>query len=365
MKICLCMIVRDESKVIERCLESVPFIDYICVADTGSRDNTIQEIERVWHNMGRERAHMQLWKDEWVDFSTNRNNVLKRAKVLLNEDDFIFVMDADDVFQLTECVSPEQVKKTLENCVDVDVVTCRYELDNIKWRRNTFWRAGVDIQYEGKAHEVAVWKAAYSAVIFDAPFRIECNVDGEFQGKDHFLAVAALLEKEPQDPRSVFYLAQSYQCAGELEKAHEAYMRHVQMEGWGQERYVAWVELGKMTDDPGCYMRAMKEDAGRPEAWYYIAKWYHRMQLTRMAIESAQHGYWCAVDHMIKSRALFLDTTIRDKLTELKIIIIQDRYAAHLIVNTAGAEYSQELLDLAKTYVPPKPTVSMVKTQEG
>ena len=44
-KICLNMIVKNESKIIERLLQSVlPFIDNYCICDTGSDDNTIDVI---------------------------------------------------------------------------------------------------------------------------------------------------------------------------------------------------------------------------------------------------------------------------------------------------------------------------------
>ena len=40
-KICLCMIVKNESKVIKRCLDSVmPIITAYCIVDTGSTDGT-------------------------------------------------------------------------------------------------------------------------------------------------------------------------------------------------------------------------------------------------------------------------------------------------------------------------------------
>jgi len=44
--ICLNMIVKNESKIITRLLESVsPIIDCYCICDTGSTDNTIQIIQ--------------------------------------------------------------------------------------------------------------------------------------------------------------------------------------------------------------------------------------------------------------------------------------------------------------------------------
>ena len=45
--LCLNMIVKNESKIITRLLESVlPIIDTYCICDTGSTDNTIEVIEK-------------------------------------------------------------------------------------------------------------------------------------------------------------------------------------------------------------------------------------------------------------------------------------------------------------------------------
>ena len=45
--VALCMIVKDEELVIRRALESVKhLVDYICVCDTGSSDDTKNVIER-------------------------------------------------------------------------------------------------------------------------------------------------------------------------------------------------------------------------------------------------------------------------------------------------------------------------------
>ena len=42
-KICLNMIVKNESKIIIRCFESLKsIVDYIIVTDTGSSDNTVE-----------------------------------------------------------------------------------------------------------------------------------------------------------------------------------------------------------------------------------------------------------------------------------------------------------------------------------
>ena len=45
--ISLCMIVKDEEKVIERCLNTVvDIVDEIIIVDTGSQDSTKEKVKR-------------------------------------------------------------------------------------------------------------------------------------------------------------------------------------------------------------------------------------------------------------------------------------------------------------------------------
>ena len=83
------MIVKNESKVIERCLGSVKdFINYWVIVDTGSTDGTQQIIKNFMKDVPGE-----LHQSEWQNFEYNRNEALQFAK---NKGDYILFMDADD-----------------------------------------------------------------------------------------------------------------------------------------------------------------------------------------------------------------------------------------------------------------------------
>ena len=89
----LCMIVKNESKVILRCLESVrPLVDYVLVEDTGSTDGT-QTIIREW--LDRVQLPGEVYDEPWRDFAYNRSHALARMRNK-EEVDYTLVMDADD-----------------------------------------------------------------------------------------------------------------------------------------------------------------------------------------------------------------------------------------------------------------------------
>src|SRR5690606_25783460 len=78
------LIVRNESRCITRCLDSVrPWVDRILVLDTGSTDDTVQLAEH-----GGAKVHHLAWPG---DFSAARNHALDLADA-----DWHLILDADE-----------------------------------------------------------------------------------------------------------------------------------------------------------------------------------------------------------------------------------------------------------------------------
>ena len=69
----LCMIVKNEEKVLERCLKSLaPYMDEIIIADTGSSDTT-KKIAQKYTD--------KVYDFEWTgNFSDARNFVASQSK---------------------------------------------------------------------------------------------------------------------------------------------------------------------------------------------------------------------------------------------------------------------------------------------
>lgn len=88
------MIVKNESHVIRRCLESVaPFIDSWVISDTGSSDDTREIIQAFFAEKG---IDGELLNNVWQDFATNRNYSLVAAR---QRADYVLVLDADEFLQ--------------------------------------------------------------------------------------------------------------------------------------------------------------------------------------------------------------------------------------------------------------------------
>src|SRR6187399_76861 len=75
--VCLTMIVKDETAVIERCLRSVrPFIDCWSIVDTGSTDGTQRLLASALAELPG-----KLHERPWKDFGHNRTEALELARV--------------------------------------------------------------------------------------------------------------------------------------------------------------------------------------------------------------------------------------------------------------------------------------------
>ena len=93
--LCLTMIVKNESKIIERLFESVlPIIDSFCICDTGSTDNTLEIIFDFF------KKHNKVGKivsEPFKNFSHNRNFALKASEGM---SDYLLLMDADMILDI-------------------------------------------------------------------------------------------------------------------------------------------------------------------------------------------------------------------------------------------------------------------------
>ncbi len=121
--ISLCMIVKDEEDVLDRCLCSVKeklkdVVDEIIVVDTGSMDNTINIAKK--HNC-------LIYNFEWCDdFSKARNYGIDRAK-----NDWVLVLDAD------EYVETVSIKELINlQCGEYDNVRCNIRINNLSDENN-------------------------------------------------------------------------------------------------------------------------------------------------------------------------------------------------------------------------------------
>lgn len=110
--ISLCMIVKNEERILARCLDSIKdLMDEIIIVDTGSSDQT-KEIAQIYTD--------KVYDFEWQDdFSKARNYSFSKAEM-----DYIYVADADEVLDTENRERFLQLKNVL--LPEIDIVQMYY-----------------------------------------------------------------------------------------------------------------------------------------------------------------------------------------------------------------------------------------------
>ncbi len=108
----LCMIVKNEEKVLERCLDTIAdLVEEIIIVDTGSTDATKKLARRYTE---------KVYDFQWVDdFSAARNFAFSKAQM-----EYIYSADADEVLSEENRKRFQQLKETL--LPEIEIVQMKY-----------------------------------------------------------------------------------------------------------------------------------------------------------------------------------------------------------------------------------------------
>jgi glycosyltransferase involved in cell wall biosynthesis len=278
------MICRNEEKVIQRALESVKaHIDSWVVVDTGSTDRTKEIIVETMQGM-----QGFLTTRTWIDFGHNRTEALRIGSQMLSYRDgpenpapydYLLILDADDVVE----AEPGAFKNLSAPAYEIRL---RHQGGNPTYWKIHLLRTGGDWRYEGATHEVLVSPSGLHIARLEGPI-YWCLNDGARAAdpKAKYLRDAELLEEQhrklPGDNRTIFYLAQSYHGAEELQKALITYKKRIQAGGFAEEVYLSFYNIALIYEALGmgafittAYLDAWKFRPSRAEPLYRLAR-YH------------------------------------------------------------------------------------------
>ncbi|MGW6263176.1 glycosyltransferase [Streptomyces sp. NPDC055085] len=267
--ICLSMIVKNESKVIERCLKAArDLIDYWVITDTGSTDGTQDMIRLALEGIPGE-----LHEEPWVNFGHNRTRNIEYAR---GKADYLLLIDAD-LELLQESPLPP---------LTADEYMVRHGHET-SYRIPRLVRGDLPWRYEGATHEYLTCDQATCRENLDA-LVIHDYGDGGSK-HDKFERDARLLSLElqhqPDNPRTVFYLAQTMRDMGRTTEAIDLYKRRAAMGGWPEEVYFSLLQIGilkaALSDWPHAmeaFVKAWEIRPQRLEACYELASRLRKMR---------------------------------------------------------------------------------------
>ncbi len=209
------MIVRDESAVLQRCIDSLQGIyDELCIIDTGSEDNTI-EIAQA------NEAYVKVFTGcndatgKIVDFAKARDQALALAS-----GDWVLQIDADEILLTGHNRIRDLIKKD-----ELDQIGVLMESDSVTWVSVRVFRNIDGLIYRSKVHEYLPHPGNFFA---ERLIHIENrpNKKGKESSTSRNIRLCKLaLDETPNDGRIYHYLGNEYRNLNLYLEAIEAYSK--------------------------------------------------------------------------------------------------------------------------------------------
>lgn len=282
-KMCLCMIVKNESHIIEETLECMKkYIDYWVICDTGSTDNTKNIIKNYFK---KNNIDGELYQHGWKNFGHNRTLAFQCA---YKKSNYVWVIDADDIIS-----GDFKLPKKLNH----DAYYLKYGSHDFTYQRLQIFNNQLKWEYKGVLHEYPHCNTNrnLSMCRLDGNYYIDSrrlgnrNLDTQKYIKDANVLVDAINNNVDVDlhDRYLFYAAQSYRDAGSeyYEKSIEYYKKRVDVGGWKEEVFYSCFQIGQLMEKLKypfdeiiqIYLRGYKAYPTRCESLNAIAKLYYNI----------------------------------------------------------------------------------------
>ncbi len=291
-RLCLNMIVRNEEAILERCLRAAAsHIDCYVICDTGSTDGTVGLIGRVFEEYG---VPGEIVHAPFENFEQARNAALDAARASSLEFDYLLLCDADMELRVEDPAFRDALTEP------VYTVTQHNPASELGYQNVRLLRRDTGAAY-GVTHEyVEAGPRPYP--LFRGIHFLD-HAAGSSRSVKYERDIALLtegLEREPDNSRYVFYLAQSYRDSGDLESALSTYERRVAMGGWEEEVWYAAYQVAIVTERLG------RDDADVMAA--YLTAFQTRPRrvepLVQLARYLRENGARYALAHLFAQRAI-------------------------------------------------------------
>lgn len=279
MKVCVYAICKNESKFVERWMNSMGEADCVIVLDTGSTDDTVAKLRAAGAEVHQER--IEPWR-----FDVARN----RSMALVPDDaDICVCTDLDEVFHAGWREKLERAWKSgttrasyryTWNFREDGSEDCVFWIDKIHARTGYEWKHPV--------HEVLVRTDAVPERCVNAVgIQLDHHADPS-KSRGQYLPLLELSVKEaPNDDRNVHYLGREYLFYGQWDRCIETLKRHLRLPNatWADERcasmrYIAraYLQKGNIASAKTWYWRAIAEAPHLREPYVEMARLMYEME---------------------------------------------------------------------------------------
>jgi glycosyltransferase involved in cell wall biosynthesis len=326
MKYIVILMVKNEAKIVRRCLESVSFADAFAITDTGSTDDTVNVC-----NTFLEGRRGRIFVNAFEDFGTSRSqsfvNAVQVYKDLETADiTYGILIDADMVFRgkLLDTFDPFDGFMLEQRAGALHYPNVRLV------RMDRAWKCiGVTHEYWtcDNSPQPTLMRDAY----FDDYNDGGCKSD-KFERDERLLKRG--LNKQPGNERYLFYYAQTLYCLDKFKEAIVFYKKRAAAGGWHEERAYSCYKIGlchlrlKNFLKMELYMQRAYEMVKRPEPMYELCKHFRET--------GHQHKAWdYYTQAMVPNMSnLFREADVYERLAFEKCIL------AYYVKDPAGPQTS-------------------------
>jgi glycosyltransferase involved in cell wall biosynthesis len=296
MSLILLTMVKNESRIIERLLNSVKDkVAATIVCDTGSTDNTVELATACIQNG-------KVYQFPFVNFGVSRTTSFHKAQEWVIEqgwDPFktwALLLDGDMV---GGDIDMEALASETANPL-VAGISLKQMNGDMVYSNVRLIRCSEPWICKGGTHEAWTCPDGKRVSHFDAPILKDYN-DGGCKSDKYSRDIRLLLEdivQNPTDARSYFYLGQTYIGLRDWVKAIDILKRRIAIGGWDEETYYAKVYLGEAYENIGDKAQATQTwlEAWQSRRWRTEAM----MKLITMWRKEAraQHVAWMFLDQL-------------------------------------------------------------------
>jgi glycosyltransferase involved in cell wall biosynthesis len=148
-KIILQLMIKNESKIIERCIgRALEHVDAVCILDTGSTDNTVEVCEKYLKSCGKP---FKLAVEPFKNFGYNRTISFQKAKELCYElgwhpdNTYTMAVDADMI------IKPSAEFKKFKLVANGYIIIQKNS--SLKYYNTRFMKCGFNWKCVGVTHE--------------------------------------------------------------------------------------------------------------------------------------------------------------------------------------------------------------------
>ena len=315
VSICLNMIVRNESRIIKRLLQSVlPIIDTYIICDTGSTDDTPNIIKLFFdENL----IPGEIITEPFKNFGYNRTFALKAAR---GKATYALLLDADMIFKVELSFDKQSLKSSAYQIIQKG--------GNLSYHNTRLIRLDIDAKCLGPTHEYYDLPPGSSNDKLDSLW-IDDIGDGGSKGDKFDRDIRLLkqgIEEEPANGRYYFYLANSYFNCGRINECIPYYEKRIELGGWSEEIFYSHLNLGHAYMKIGnpekaifIWMNGYNTHPVRSETIYEICKYYREKGKNKIAMA------FCMLGKSIpypKNDTLFIHNDIYDTGFDYELSIL-------------------------------------------